>query len=161
MGKLTIHALRVIIALSLVGSLIVLGLIVPALWRDLEELEVGLQIGVTTIAVIAVVAMQVFAVCVWQLLTLVRRDAVFSSASFRYVNVIIAAILVAAVDVFVLAVLLALGEAAPGIVGILCGFTLVLGGMALLMVVMKNLLRQAIDRDGEARHLRSELEEVI
>ena len=43
----------------------------------------------------------------------------------------------------------------------MCGASLVLGGMALLVVVMKMLLRQAIEREDEARALRSELDEVV
>lgn len=33
--------------------------------------------------------------------------------------------------------------------------------MALLVVVMKALLKQAIDRENEARELRNELDEVV
>ena len=41
------------------------------------------------IVVLGIVCVQVTAVCVWQLLTMVRRDTVFSAAAFRYVDVII------------------------------------------------------------------------
>ncbi len=74
---------------------------------------------------------------------------------------IIGAIAAAAVLALVLAVVLAPGAVAPGIVGLICGAALVLAGMALLMVVMKTLLRQAIERENEARTLRTELDEVI
>jgi len=157
----TIIALRVIIALSLVGSVVVLVLILPAIWNDLEATDTAVRVIVVAIGAIAVIASQVFAVCVWQLLTLVRRGSVFSTAAFRYVNVVIGAILVASVDAFGLAVLLSFGEAAPGVVGLICGASLVLAGMALLMVVMKGLLHQAIARESEAHTLRSELNEVI
>jgi hypothetical protein len=105
--------------------------------------------------------MQVFAVCVWQLLTRVRRGSIFSESSFRYVDVIIGAIAAAAVLMFALAVLLAPGGTAPGIVGLICGGALVLGGVALLVVVMKALLKQATDREHEAQALRAEIDEVI
>lgn len=161
MQKSTILALRVIIVLSLIGSLVVQTVIVPLLWMDLAGESLGIRIAVASIIVFGVLTMQVFAVCVWQLLTLVRRGAVFSEASFRYVDVIIGAVLAAAADVFALAVLLARGEAAPGVVGIICGFALVLGGMALLAVVMRALLAQAIRQDEQARTLRTELDGVI
>ena len=161
MGKLTILALRVVIALALVGSLVVQTFIVPAIWRDLEGVELWLRIVFVTIIILGVVTMQIFAVCVWQLLTKVRRGSVFSESSFRYVDVIIWAIVAAAVLAFTMAVLLAPGGIAPGIVGLICGASLVLGGMALLVVVMKQLLRQAIDREHEAEALRSELSEVV
>jgi hypothetical protein len=161
MGKYWILALRVIIALSLLGSLVVQTVIVPLFWQDLRGEPLGVRVAVVVIVVLGVLTMQVFAVCVWQLLTMVRRGSVFSRAAFRYVDVIIGVVVVAAVDVFALACLLAAGETAPGLVGIVCGFALVLGGMALLVVVMRMLLTQAIAREVEARALRSELNEVI
>ncbi|TDN91086.1 DUF2975 domain-containing protein [Microbacterium sp. BK668] len=161
MGGSTIWVLRVVIALALAGSLLVQTMIVPALWFDLEGETMWGRITVVSIAMLGVVSMQIFAVCVWQLLTKVRRGSVFSESSFSYVNVIIGAIAAASVLVFTLAVLLAPGETAPGIVGLVCGAALVLAGMALLVVVMKALLRQAIAREREVRMLRSELDEVI
>ncbi|MFC8679954.1 DUF2975 domain-containing protein [Microbacterium ureisolvens] len=161
MAKATIWALRVVIALALAGSVVVQTFIVPAIWRDLEGELLWARIVFVTLIVLGVVTMQVFAVCVWQLLTKVRKGSVFSESSFRYVDVIIWAILAAAVLAFAMAVLLALGTTAPGIVGLVCGASLVLGGMALLVVVMKNLLRQAIDREAEASALRTELDEMI
>jgi len=161
MGTITIWVLRVIIALSLAGSLLVQTVIVPLLWVDLGGTVLWARIAVAAIAVLGVLAMQVFAVCVWRLLTLVRRGSVFSRAAFRYVDVIIGAIAAAALLTFAFAVVLAPGDAAPGVVGLVCGAALVLAGMALLVVVMRMLLAQAIDRENEARSLRDELDGVI
>lgn len=161
MGTTTILALRIVIALSLVGSVAVQAFIIPAIWRDLEAVELWARLALVAIAFVTVVTMQVFAVCVWQLLTKVRKGSVFSESSFAYVDVIIWAVVAAAVLAFVLAGLLAPGGTAPGIVGLIGGAGLVLGGMALLVVVMKALLRQAIQREAEAKALRSELNEVI
>ncbi|MFI8595482.1 DUF2975 domain-containing protein [Microbacterium sp. NPDC078428] len=157
----TILALRAVIAVSLAGSLVVQVVIVPLLWADLGGVPLGARITLTVLAVAGVLTMQAFAVCVWQLLTMVRRGSVFSPAAFRYVDVIIGAVVGAAVVVFALAALLAAGRAAPGVVGIVGGFSIVLAGMAMLVVVMRTLLTQAIDREAEARALRSELDEVI
>jgi hypothetical protein len=161
MGNATILVLRVIIALSLLGSLFVQTVIVPLVWMDLEGEVLWGRIFLVVAAVLGVATMQVFAVCVWQLLTKVRRGSVFSEGSFRYVDVIIGAVVAAAVIAFALAVVLAIGPTAPGVVGLVCGASLVLGGMALLVVVMKALLRQAIEREREALRLRAELNEVI
>jgi hypothetical protein len=161
MGKATILTLRVVIVLALVGSLFVQTVIIPLIWADLEGVELWARITFVTIAVLGVVTMQVFAICVWQLLTRVRKGSIFSESSFRYVDVIIGAIAAAAVLMFALAVLLAPGGTAPGIVGLICGGALVLGGVALLVVVMKALLKQATDREHEARALRAEIDEVI
>src|SRR5690606_12296394 len=119
------------------------------------------RIAFVTILVLLVVTMQLFAVCVWMLLTKVRRGSIFSESSFGWVNLIVGAFAAAAVLTLALAVLLAPGEVAPGIVALICGAALVLAGIALLVVVMKALLRQAIERDREARDLRSELDEVV
>lgn len=161
MSNVTIIVLRVVIALSLIGSVLVQTVIAPLLWVDLAGEELWGRILLITVLVLGVATMQVFAVCVWMLLTRVRRGSIFSASSFRFVNVIIGAIAAAAVLAFVLAVALAPGGTAPGIVGLVCGASLVLGGMALLVVVMKALLRQAIDRDSEAQALRSELDDEV
>jgi len=161
MGNIAVWALRIVIALSLAGSIVTQAFIVPAIWRDLEHVELWARIVFVTIIVLGIVCMQVFAVCVWQLLTLVRRGAVFSTSAFRYVDVIAVAIGVASCLAFAMAVLLAPGGTAPGIVGLICGASLVLAGFVLLVVVMRRLLAQAVEREHEARALRSELSEVI
>lgn len=161
MGKTTILLLRIVIAVALAGSLVVQTVIVPLVWADLEGEALWGRIALVTIGVLGVATMQVFGVSVWMLLTKVRRGSIFQPASFRYVDVIIGAIAAAAVLAFILAALLAPGSIAPGVVALVCGAALVLAGFALLMVVMKMLLRQAIERETEAKTLRDELGEVI
>lgn len=85
----------------------------------------------------------------------------FSHGAFRYVDIIFGAIAFAAVLVFGIAVILAPGETAPGIVMLICGAALMTGGVALVVLVMRTLLAQAVARDVEAAQLRSELDEVI
>ncbi|MEV7632960.1 DUF2975 domain-containing protein [Microbacterium sp. NPDC089318] len=161
MRRGTILLLQAVIALALAGSLVVQIMIIPAVWRDLEGEVLWGRIALVAIAALGVLTMQVFAVCVWMLLNRVRHGSIFQASSFRYVNVIIGAIAVASALAFLLAALLAPGEMAPGVVGLIAGAGLVLAGFALLVVVMKALLRQAIDREDEARTLRDELGEVI
>lgn len=161
MGNATIAALRVVIALALVGSLIVQTVGVPLVWNDLEGAEPWGRIALVIIAVLGVATLQVFGVCVWMLLTKVRRGSIFQPSSFRQVDAIIGAVFAAAVLAWVLAALLAPGGVAPGIVALIGGAGVVLAGMALLVVVMKALLRQAIARDAEATALRSELDDEV
>lgn len=163
MDAVTIVALKAIIAVSLAGSVLVQAVLLPLTWIDLSAEAVPLwgRIGVIALAGLGVLTLQVFAVCVWRLLSLVRRGSVFSNAAFRYVDVIIAAIATAAALLLVLAVALAPGELAPGAVGLICGASWVLAGMALLMAVMRRLLVQAIERETEVRVLRSELDQVV
>ncbi|MCM3778376.1 DUF2975 domain-containing protein [Microbacterium hydrocarbonoxydans] len=161
MGRATIAVLRVLIAIALVGSVAVQALVAPMLWLDLAAEELWGRIVIVGLIVLGVGTMQVFGVCVWMLLTRVRKGSIFSASSFRLVDVIIGAILVAAALTFTFSAALAPGDAAPGIVALIGGAGLVLCGMALLVVVMKALLRQAIDRDVEARSLRSELDNEV
>ena len=114
------------------------------------------------IIVLGIVTIQVCMVCVWRLLTMVRRGTVFSPAAFRYVDVVIGAIAVASGLMFGLGVVLAPGEAAaPGVVLLIGGAAVLIAGVALIVVVLRMLLVQAVARDTEAQQLQSELDEVI
>jgi len=161
MNALLINALRVVIVLTLAGTLFVQIWMMPVIWQDLDDAPPVLRTIFVVILVLGVLTLQVSAVCVWPLLAMVRRGSVFSDAAFRYVDVIIVAIATAAVLAFALAVLLAPGDVAPGIVGLICGAALVIGGVALIVLVLRLLLSQAVAREREAERLRSELNEVI
>lgn len=163
MGKLTILALQIVIAMVLAGSLFIQLWMVPLISTDLEESGVptGLRITFNAIVVFGILTVQISAVCVWKLLTMVRSGTVFSHGAFRYVDIIFGAIAAASVLVFALAVLLAPGEIAPGIILLICGASLLTGGVALIVLVLRTLLAQAVARDTEAKHLRDELDEVI
>jgi hypothetical protein len=163
MGKLTVLALRIVIAMVLAGSLFVQVWMVPLVSTDLVEAGApdGPRIALLAIIVLGIVCVQVTAVCVWRLLTMVRRGTVFSHGAFRYVDVIFGAIAFASLLMFGIAVILAPGETAPGIVLLICGASLMIAGVALIVLVMRTLLAQAVAREAEAKHLRSELDEVI
>ncbi len=161
MGTLAIVLLRVVIALSFAGSLFVQFWMMPIIWNDLSDLPDWLRLTAVILLILEIVALQVVAVCIWQLLTLMRRGTVFSNAAFRYVDVVIGAITAGSVITAVIAVMLVPGETAPGVVGLICGASLVIAGVALVVYVLRMLLRQAVSREVEAEHLRSELDEVI
>jgi hypothetical protein len=163
MGKLTVLALRVVIAVVLAGSLFVQVWMVPLVSADLVEAGApdGPRIALLAIVVLGIVCVQVTAVCVWRLLTMVRRGTVFSHGAFRYVDIIFGVIAFASLSMFGIAVILAPGETAPGIVLLICGMSLLIAGVALIVLVMRTLLAQAVARDAEAKHLRSELDEVV
>ena len=161
MGSFVIGALRAVLVLALAGSLFVQVVMVPLLWIDLDGAPAAARVAAVVIVVLGIATLQICAVCIWQLLTMVRRGSVFSARAFRYVDVMIAAILVGALLIFSLAVLLAPGGVAPGVVGLICGAALVTAGVALVVFVLRMLLIQAAERETEARRLRSELSEVI
>jgi hypothetical protein len=165
MGRLTVMTLRTVLAVVLAGSLFVQGVMVPLLAIDLDGLDPDyayLRAPLLIIAVLGIVTIQVVLVCVWRLLTMVRRGTVFSDAAFRYVDVVIGAIAAASLLTFVLGVTLAPGEAvAPGIVLLIGGAGVLVAGIALIVLVLRMLLAQAVARDAEAHHLQAELDEVI
>lgn len=171
MGKLTVLALRAVLVVLLAGSVFVQAVMVPLLAIDLEELDPNLAYLRTpflVITVLGVVTVQVVLVCVWRLVTMVRRGTVFSHAAFRYVHVVIGAIVAAALLMFTLAVILASanhrvpGDAvAPGIVLLMCGAVVAVLGVALIVLVLRMLLAQAVARDVEAAQMQAELDEVI
>jgi hypothetical protein len=162
MGAWAVLALRVVIAIALAGSVAVQAVVAPLLWHDLEGAPAGVRVPFVLIVVLGVGTMQVTAVCIWRLLTMVRHGTVFSPAAFRYVDIVIGAIGAAAALTFALAVVLAPGEeVAPGVVGLICGVSLVVAGVALIVLVLRVLLAQAVGLDTAARDLRAELDEVI
>ena len=170
MGNLALHALRVALVTVFTGTVYVQLVMVPLLAVDLQETS-GLAVGGLRIPVLAVVflgivvlgmvTVQITVVCLWRLLTMVRRGTVFSRAAFRYVDIVIGAIAAASVLVLGIAVVLAPGEVAPGIVLLVCGAAVMVAGMALIVFVLRMLLAQAVDRDAEAHQLEAELDEVI
>lgn len=168
MDRWVVRVLQGVIAVALLGSLVVQLVIVPLLWLDMEGAPAGIRTSLAVIAVLGVLTLQVVGVCVWRLLTMVSRHTVFSPAAFRYVDVVIGAIGAGALLLLAVAVVARFanhaveGDAvAPGMVGLICGIALVVGGVALLVYVMRTLLAQAISLGHEARSLRSELDEVI
>ena len=49
----------------------------------------------------------------------------------------------------------------PGVTAIMCGIGVAILGVALIVLVLRMLLAQAVARDGEATRMRAELDEVI
>lgn len=168
MSIYAVTALRVVIAVALVGSLAVQVLMVPLVWVDMEDARLDIRIPFAVLVVVGVACLQVVGVCTWRLLTMVRQGTVFSFAAFRFVDLMIGAIAVAAAVVLGFAVLASYSnrtspgdEVAPGLVGLVCGLALVVGGVALLVYVMRSLLAQAVALDDEAKALQAELRGVI
>ncbi|GGT47851.1 DUF2975 domain-containing protein [Streptomyces purpureus] len=165
MGQLTTGALRAVLVVLLAGTVFVQAVMVPLLATDLNGLDpdvAHLRTPVLTIVVLGTLTFQTVLVCVWRLVTMVRRGTVFSHAAFRHVHIVIGAIVAAALLVFALGVVLAPGEAvAPGIVLLVGGAGLAVLAVALIVLVMRMLLAQAVARDVEATRMQAELDEVI
>lgn len=165
MARMTIVALRIVLGGALFGSVFVQAVMLPLVARDMDGADqevLDLRLPLIVILVLGIVTTQVVMVCLWRLLTMVRRGTVFSPAAFRYVDVIIGAVAAASLLLFALGVILAPGTAvAPGVVLLIGGAATVVAGIALVIVVMRSLLAQAVARDAEAGYLQAELDEVI
>ena len=163
MGKLTVRALRAVLAVVLAGTVLVQAGMAWALVSGSDPEDGSLPLtSLRVITILGIGAAQVTLVCVWRLVTMVRRGTVFSPAAFRYVDVIIGAIVAAALVWFAVTALNAPGQRDdPGVTLIMGGIGVAILGVALIVLVLRMLLAQAVARDVEAAQLQAELDGVI
>lgn len=163
MGKWTVRALRAVLAVVLAGTVFVQ---VSMAWllisgSDPEDGTLPLT-ALRVITILGMIAAQVALVCVWRLVAMVRRGTVFSHAAFRYVDGVIGAIVAAGLLWFTVTAVNAPDQREdPGVTLIMGGIGLAILGVALIVLVLRMLLAQAVARDVEATELRAELDEVI
>jgi hypothetical protein len=163
MGKLAVGALRAVLVVMLAGTLLIqVGLVWTLVsGNDREDGSLPLT-AFRVITILGMVAVQVALVCVWRLVTMVRRGTVFSHAAFRYVDVMIGAIVGAALVWFAVTIVNAPGQRDdPGVTVIMAGIGVGILGVALIVLVLRMLLAQAVARDVEATQMKAELDEVI
>lgn len=168
MHRAAVTALRVVIVLASAGGVFIQGVMIPLILVNDDDSRKATGVIALILFFIGVLALQVIGVCVWRLLTMVRRGTVFSFGAFRYVDVIIGATATGSVLMFAIATVAAVAnrttpgdEVAPGLVALMCGMSLVIAGAALLVWVLRNLLAQAVALDDESKRLQAELREVI
>jgi hypothetical protein len=162
-GKLTVRALRTVIVVVLAGTVFVQALMVWALVSGTDPEDGSLPLTpLRVITILGMVSIQVALVCVWRLVAMVRRGTVFSHAAFRYVDILTGAIVAAAVVWFAVTAVNAPGQRAdPGVTVIMGGVGVGILGVALIVLVLRMLLAQAVARDVEAAQMQAELDEVI
>ena len=162
MGKLAVRALRVVLVMVFAGTVFVQAGMVWTLVSGSDPEDGSLPLTpLRVITILGIVSVQVALVCVWRLVTMVRRGTVFSHAAFRYVDVVIGAIVAAALVWFAVTVLNAPGQRAdPGVTVIMGGVGVAILGVALIVLVLRMLLAQAVARDVEATQMQAELDEV-
>ncbi|MFI6005480.1 DUF2975 domain-containing protein [Streptomyces sp. NPDC051366] len=163
MGKLTVRALRAVLAVVLAGTVFVQVLMVWVLVSGSDPEDGSLPLTpLRVITVLGMLSAQVALVSVWRLVTMVRRGTVFSHAAFRYVDAVIGAIVAAALLWFAVTAINAPGQRDdPGVTVIMGGVGLAILGVALIVLVLRMLLAQAVARDVEAADMQAELDEVI
>ncbi|GAA1392864.1 DUF2975 domain-containing protein [Catellatospora coxensis] len=165
MGKMPILALRAVIAVLVAISLFVQIVMVAANANEMDPalVSMGNPWALIGAIVFGLLVFEVVLVCVWQLLAMVRRGTVFSYASFRYVDVIIGAIVAEAVLLAVLLLAQVPGSdgESPGVFIMMGGIVLAVLFVALIVLVLRMLLAQAVAREVEAKQMRADLDEVI
>lgn len=154
MSQLVIRVLRALLVLLALGALTAQAMIVFTVATHPEADPTDRAVVYAALAVAALVCLEVALVALWVLLAMVRRDAIFDDRAFRWVDVITVAGLVAAVLVAALCAHIGEIDDAPGLVLIGLGIGVAGVAFALLMVVMRGLLRTATT-------LRRELDEVV
>ncbi|MFF3013111.1 DUF2975 domain-containing protein [Streptomyces sp. NPDC057939] len=161
MGKLTVRALRAVLAVVLTGTVFVQVSMVWAMATDPEDGSLPLN-PLRVIVILGMVAGQVALGSVWRLVAMVRRGTVFSHAAFRYVDAVIGSIVAIALLWFVVTAINAPDQREdPGVTVIMGGIGLAILGVALIVLVLRMLLVQAVALDVEAARMRAELDEVI
>ncbi|MFG2953772.1 DUF2975 domain-containing protein [Streptomyces sp. NPDC048291] len=163
MGKMTVRALRTVLAVVLGGTVLIQAMMLWTLisGNDPEDGTLPLT-AFRLITILGMASVQVALVCVWRLVTMVRRGTVFSHAAFRYVDGVIGSIVAIALLWFAVTAVNAPGQRDdPGVSVIMAGIGVAVLGVALIVLVLRMLLAQAVARDVEATQMQAELDEVI
>ncbi|MET7485947.1 DUF2975 domain-containing protein [Streptomyces sp. NPDC005538] len=156
MGTLTVRALRAVLVVVLAGTVFVQAGMVWTLVSGNDPEDGSLPLTpLRVITILGMVTAQVALVCVWRLVTMVRHGTVFSRAAFRYVDMMIRAIVAAALLWFAVTGINAPGQRDdPGVTVIMAGVGVAILGVALIVLVLRMLLAQAA-------RMQAELDEVI
>lgn len=146
-------ALKTLIAVMLLLLLVSQILVIPEVARvtarrnpDVAHLEIPGIIG----AVIFLALVQITLICVWQLLSLVRAERIFSPDAFLFVDVILwslagAGVLIAASYAVIVANrAVSLSLSLLAVLGVV-----VSAALALLVVVLRGLLRKALELEQD------------
>lgn len=150
-----LQALIVVLLALLVASQ---TLVIPEVARitalrnpDVDQLEIPGIIG----AVIFIGLIEVTLVCVWFLLSLVQTDRIFRVEAFRYVDIILGALIAAGLLILVSYIVIVGSRAVSLSLTLLAVLGVVVSAaLALLVVVLRGLLRKALE-------LEQDLSEVV
>jgi len=160
--RVSVPVLKVLLAIVFLGVLLFQGVVLPSIAADYAQWasEYGyLQYPLLVAAIAIFIPVQVIIVQVWRLLNLVRADAVFSESTFRQVDIMIWAAGSAAVLAAVLLIIL-LGVVGPGEFMALTSAIVIATGVALLVYVLKLLLRKAVTLNNSNQVL-SETNQIL
>lgn len=139
-------ALKSMLALLVLVTLAAQVFVLPEIAQSTANLYpdiAWLRLPMLVIAIVFVTCVQVALIATWRLLTMVGRDRIFQDRAFVLVDVIIGAILVAIALMIAAVVLLStVGLGGPATL-YLIAIAIAGAALALLVVVMRRLLRMA------------------
>lgn len=147
MQRTTILLLKSLIAVLLALLLFCQIFVVPAVAAQsaVRYSEIAyFEIPGTIVGILFLACVQIVLVCVWRLLSLVGEDAIFRDSAFPAVDLSLWAVAFATLLVLIALVALSLtGFMTPSITLLLVLGVVVGGGLSLLIVVLRGLLRKA------------------
>lgn len=158
MNRASIAVLRALLSAMILLLLVAQVFALPATaasWAAAYPELAWIRVPALVVATAFILCVQVVLVCLWRMLGFAGDDGPFSARSLGYITVIIVSIAVADALIAAALVLLAAGNAAnPSIVLLGCFGIVVGAGLALLVGVLRELLRQALQ-------LQQDLSEVV
>ncbi|MFE9747268.1 DUF2975 domain-containing protein [Saccharothrix saharensis] len=152
-----VAALRVFLVLMFGVLLLFQVMSLPGQFRHMAQESPDmayLRWPLTAVTVFWVLCVQVVIVAIWKLLTLVKKDRIFSEASLKWVDAIVWAIAAGWVVYQVVFLFVGFNADDPGVPLVMFLLSIGITVVGLLMVVMRALLRQATT-------LRTDMESVI
>lgn len=155
--RLAVLPLRILLVTFFLGLLVAQVVSMPGQFRYMAQEEPDLAYlrwPLTVWSILLLACVQVVIVCTWKLLDMVQADRIFSDQSFRWVDVIIATMVVAWLLFAGMTSYLAYLASDPGAAVLPFGISLCGAVFLMLLVVMRALLRQATT-------LRTDMEAVI
>jgi hypothetical protein len=156
-NRLAVIALRIVLVAAFLLLVLFQVMSLPGQFAHMaaENPErAWLQWPLTIFAILEVACLQVVIVSTWKLLTMVKRDQIFSRRAFAWVDAIMWAIAAAWTMLAVFSAIVVLNADDPGVPLLLILMLVAGAAVGLVVVVLRALLRQAAD-------LRSDLEAVI
>lgn len=148
MSRATIVTLKTLICVIFIGAVGIQAIYLPELAGQMAQTyaEVGyLRIPFLVLAIAVIACAEVVMVCIWKLLSMVAKQSIFTLTAFKYVNTIIAMLVVgtallAGTHAYLMLVIRA---NPPAVALLLIGGTVGGAALALLVVVMRGLLQKA------------------
>jgi hypothetical protein len=156
-NRLAVIALRIVLVAAFLLLVLFQVMSLPGQFAHMaaeNPEQAHLQWPLTIFAILEVACVQVVIVSTWKLLTMVKRDQIFSRRAFVWVDAIMWAIAAAWTMLAVFSAIVVLNADDPGMPLLLIMMLAAGAAVGLVVVVLRALLRQAAD-------LRSDLEAVI